>query len=46
MEACAQEAERLIAADRGLLTAIANELIKKGLLLAEDIRRLKQTVYS
>lgn len=46
MEACAQEAERLIAADRGLLTAIANELIKKGLMLAEDIRRLKQTVSS
>ena len=46
MEACAQEAERLVAANRGLLTAIANELMKKGLLVSEDIRRLKQSVCS
>ena len=40
IEACCGRAAQLIAENRGLLDALASELLKKGVLMADDVRRI------
>ncbi len=40
IEACCSQAARLIAENRPLLDALTSELLKKGVLMADDVRRI------
>ena len=44
IEACCSQAARLIAENRPLLDALASELLKKGVLTADDVRQVMQSV--
>ncbi len=44
IEECSKRAEKIIFENRELFEAVAKELLSKGLLIAEDIRRIKRTV--
>lgn len=43
IEVCCSQAARLITENRGLLDALAYELLKKGVLMTEDVQRIMQT---
>ncbi len=43
IEVCCNQAARLIAENRPLLDALASELLKKGILMADDVRRIMQS---
>ncbi len=40
IEVCCSRAAQLIAENRGLLDALTSELLKKGMLMADDVRRI------
>lgn len=42
IEACCNRAAQLIAENRGLLDALAAELLKKGVLMADEVREIMQ----
>ena len=43
IEGCCRSAAQLIAENRGLLEALAFELLKKGVLMADDVRKIMQS---